>query len=137
MVRVTRAGEYAIRGMIRLARDGGDSLALIADIAAAEGVSKSFLAKQFQRLVKAGLVESSRGAAGGVALARPAEQISLRDIIEAVEGPVELNRCLSASDRCKNADTCPLSDVWREAQTRMLDVLGGVTLAKITNRPNA
>ena len=75
MVRVTRAGEYAIRGMIRLARDGGEGLALIADIAASEGVSKSFLAKQFQRLVKAGLVESSRGAAGGVALARPAEQI--------------------------------------------------------------
>ncbi len=131
MVRVTRAGEYAIRGMIRLSSDAGNGLALIADIAKAEGVSKSFLAKQFQRLVRAGLVESSRGAAGGVALARAADQISLRDIIEAVEGPVELNRCLSASDRCKNAETCPLADVWREAQTRMLDVLAGVTLAKV------
>ncbi len=66
-----------------------------------------------------------------VALAKAADQISLRDIIEAVEGPVELNRCLSANDRCKNAETCPLSGVWREAQARMLDVLAGVTLAKV------
>jgi len=131
MVRVTRAGEYAIRGMIRLAKGDGASLALIADIAEAEGVSKSFLAKQFQRLVKAGLLESSRGAAGGVGLAKPADQISLRDIIEAVEGPVELNRCLSADDRCQNAAKCPLSDVWREAQEKMLAVLGNVSLAKV------
>ncbi len=130
MVRVTRAGEYAIRGMIRLAKDGGEGLVLIADIAKAEGVSKTFLAKQFQRLVRAGLLESSRGAAGGVALARPPGEITLRDVVEAVEGPVELNRCLSVADRCKNAETCPLADVWREAQTRMLDVLATMTLAK-------
>jgi len=132
MVRLTRAGEYAIRGMIRLAKNGGEGLVLIADVAKAEGVSKSFLAKQFQRLVKAGLLESSRGASGGVALARPAAQITLRDIVEAVEGPVELNRCLAANDRCKNADACPLSPVWREAQERMLEVLSRVTLAYVS-----
>ena len=137
MVRVTRAGEYAIRGMIRLAKNGGDGLALIADVAQAEGVSKSFLAKQFQRLVKAGLLESSRGAAGGVALAKPADQITLRDIIEAVEGPVELNRCLSMNDRCANADDCPLAPMWREAQEKMLEVLAKATLAQITGAKRA
>ena len=135
MFRVTRAGEYAIRGMIRLARgNGSDDLVLISDIAEEEGVSKSFLAKQFQRLVKAGLLESSRGASGGVGLARPAGEITLRDIVEAVEGPVELNQCLSAKDRCKNAPNCPLSPVWREAQERMLDVLSRVTLAQVTGK---
>ena len=138
MVRLTRAGECAIRGMVRLAKmNGGDGLALIADIAREEGVSKAFLAKQFQRLVRAKLVESSRGASGGVALARPASEITLRDIVEAVEGRIELNECLSAAERCKNAETCALSAIWREAQEKMLDVLSKATLAQIVGmKPN-
>ena len=134
MVRVTRAGEYAIRGMMYLARRGTDDLTLIGDIAKAEKLSSSFLAKIFQGLAKTGLVESHRGAAGGVSLGRPADEISLRDIIEAVEGPVALNRCLLEDDPCEKAANCPLAPVWREAQARLLGVLEDATLDKFNGR---
>ena len=134
MVRLTRAGEYAIRGMIYLAQQTPDDLTLIADIAKAEKVSGSFLAKIFQTLSKAGLVESQRGAAGGVSLGRAPDQISLKDIVEAVEGPLALNRCLEADDPCEKAADCPLASVWREAQERLLAVLEAATLDKYNGR---
>ncbi len=135
MVRLTRAGEYAIRGMVYLSQQQStDALTLIADIARTQKVSSSFLAKVFQSLSRAGLVESQRGAAGGVALGRPAHEISLRDIVEAVEGPVALNVCLVSDDPCENAENCPLAPVWREAQKRLLTVLESATLDKFDGR---
>ena len=135
MVRLTRAGEYAIRGMVYLSQQQStDALTLIADIARTQKVSSSFLAKVFQSLSRAGLVESQRGAAGGVALGRPAHEISLRDIVEAVEGPVALNECLVSDDPCENAENCPLAPVWREAQKRLLTVLESATLDKFDGR---
>lgn len=135
MVRLTRAGEYAIRGMVYLSQQQStDALTLIADIARTQKVSSSFLAKVFQSLSRAGLVESQRGAAGGVALGRPAHEISLRDIVEAVEGPVALNECLVSDDPCENAENCPLAPVWREAQKRLLTVLASATLDKFDGR---
>jgi len=135
MVRLTRAGEYAIRGMVYLAQQHAtEGLTLIGEVARAEKVSSSFLAKIFQSLSRAGLVESQRGAAGGVALGRPAHEISLRDIVEAVEGPVALNRCLVLDDPCERAETCPVAPVWREAQKRLLAVLESATLDKFDGR---
>ena len=134
MVRLTRAGEYAIRGMVYLASRPKDTLTLISDIANAQDVSASFLAKIFQGLSKAGLVESQRGASGGVSLGRDAEEISLRHIIEAVEGPMALNRCLMTENPCENTATCLLSPVWKEAQDRLLEVLEGFTLDKVNGR---
>lgn len=128
MVRLTRAGEYAIRGMLYLSKQSGDRLTLISEIAAAQEVSASFLAKVFQNLTKAGLVHSQRGAAGGVSLGRPADRISLKDIIEAIEGPFALNECLLPEDPCRNRDDCPLSAVWGRAQEKMVEVLADVTL---------
>ena len=136
MVRLTRAGEYAIRGMIYLSQQPREHLTLIADIAHAEGVSASFLAKIFQSLAKAGLVESQRGAAGGVSLGRPAERISLKNIVEAVEGPMALNRCLLPERPCENATNCPVAPVWREAQAQMLAVLANATLDKFNGKWN-
>ena len=134
MVRLTRAGEYAIRGMAYLATQPRDTLTLISDIAKAQEVSSSFLAKIFQGLSKAGLVESQRGATGGVSLGRDPSEISLAQVIEAVEGPMALNRCLLLENPCKNAPTCPLSPVWREAQGRLLGVLEGFTLDQLDGR---
>jgi len=131
MVRLTRAGEYAIRGMVYLSQRPREELTLISDIAKSQKVSASFLAKIFQGLTKAGLVESQRGKAGGVNLGREPGRISLRDILEAVEGPIAINRCLRSKDRCENAPKCPLSGVWREAQEKLLEVLQKVTLDRV------
>jgi Rrf2 family protein len=120
--------------MVYLSRQPRDALTLISNIARAQKVSSSFLAKIFQGLAKAGLVQSQRGAAGGVSLAREPERISLRNIVEAVEGPVAINRCLLPEDRCENAPTCPLAVVWREAQKKLLEVLENVTLDRVNGR---
>jgi Rrf2 family protein len=120
--------------MIYLAKQPREELTLISEIAKAQKVSASFLAKIFQGLAKAGLVDSMRGAAGGVNLARDPKEISLRNIVEAVEGPMALNRCLRAKDPCENTRTCPLAEVWREAQENMLGVLETATLDSVNGK---
>jgi Rrf2 family protein len=114
--------------MVHLSRQPSDALTLISDVAKAQGVSESFLAKIFQKLARAGLVDSQRGVGGGVALAHPVNEISIRDIVEAVEGPVKLNRC----GTCENAPDCLLVSVWREAQEKMLEVLADTTLDRLS-----
>ena len=89
MLRLTRAGEYAIRGMCYLAQQPTDKLTLIGDIAKEQGCSASFLAKIFQSLSKAGLIDSQRGVSGGVSLACVPEEINLKQIIEAYRGQSE------------------------------------------------
>jgi len=134
LVRLTRAGEYAIRGMLYLALQPAEALTQIADVAARQGVSPGFLAKIFQELSRAGLVDSHRGAGGGVSLALPAERINIRMVIEAVEGPIALNNCLMEQDGCERAQECVLVGMWREAQEAMLTVFEGATLAELACR---
>jgi Rrf2 family transcriptional regulator, iron-sulfur cluster assembly transcription factor len=133
-VRLTRAGEYAIKGMVYLALQPADGLVQIADIAGRQGVSPGFLAKIFQELSRAGLVESHRGAGGGVSLGLPADQVTLRMIIEAVEGPIALNNCLLQEDGCPKAKECGLAVTWREAQGALTGVLERTTLADLAGR---
>ena len=129
MVKLTRAGEYAIKGMVFLAQQSGEGLTLIADVAASQDVSAGFLAKIFQSLSRAGLVDSHRGAGGGVSLGMSAERINIRMIIEAVEGPIALNNCLLEHGGCEDADHCALAGMWQHAQDAMLRVLEGTNLA--------
>ena len=137
MVRLTRAGEYAIRGMLYLAQQPADGLTLIADVARSQGVSAGFLAKIFQELARAGLVDSYRGAGGGVSLGKRADAINLRMIIEAVEGPVALNNCLAQDERCANVGSCCLAETWRQAQEAMLTVLERKNLGELAAEQRA
>ena len=84
-MRLTRGADYGARGIIQLAKLPAGSVALVSVLAAVEGLSVSYLAKIFQELAKAGLVRSHRGARGGFSLARPPADITLKEIIEAVE----------------------------------------------------
>jgi Rrf2 family transcriptional regulator, iron-sulfur cluster assembly transcription factor len=128
MLHVTRKGDYAIRGMVYLAGRPEGEFSLLGDIAAGVDVPKALLAKIFQQFNKVGLVSSVRGAGGGFTLRRPAEQISLLEIIEDVEGPILLNRCLLAEGACGRDSICTVHPVWREVQESMRSVLGGVSL---------
>jgi Rrf2 family protein len=131
MMELTRKGEYAIRGMIHLAQMQPGKVALISDIAAAVDVPQPFLAKILQNFAKLGLVISSRGSGGGFLLARPAEQITLRQIVEAVEGPIIPNRCLMAGAACDRQKGCNVHPVWRRVQGEVELILDGVTLAEL------
>ncbi len=136
-LQLTRGGEYAIRAMTYLARYPEGHVASLRDIGRAQEIPESFLAKILQSLVHAGLAVSQRGAHGGFALARPAEQITMRDVIEAVDGPISVNLCTLDPEECKRSSTCEVHKAWLRAQEQLMDVLGGVTLKSLAPQPVA
>jgi len=131
-LQLTRGGEYALRAMSYLARRPVGEISALHDVGAEQDIPESFLAKIFQSLVHSGLVVSQRGAHGGFSLARPPADITVRDVIEAVDGPIALNGCVLWPDDCQRSGDCRMHDVWMLAQERMMSVLGEVTLAQLT-----
>jgi Rrf2 family iron-sulfur cluster assembly transcriptional regulator len=136
-LQLTRGGEYAVRAMTYLARFPEGHVASLRDIGRAQEIPESFLAKILQSLVHAGLAVSQRGAHGGFALARPAEQITMREVIEAVDGPISVNVCTLDPEDCKRSGSCEVHKTWLRAQEQLMDVLGGVTLSSLAPQPVA
>ena len=101
------------------------------DVGSEQNIPESFLAKIFQNLVHGGLVVSHRGARGGFALARPCDQISVAQVVEAVDGPVSLNDCVLSPETCERSDDCSMHRVWLRAQGLMMGVLDDVTFADL------
>lgn len=131
MMQITRQTEYAIRGLQELARRDQDSPVQLKVIAGSCDVSEAFLAKIFQMLAQAGIVKSHRGVKGGFSLGRPADQISLREVVEICEGGIVLNHCLRKIDPCKNTENCRVAGVWREAQDALVGALEKTHLADV------
>jgi Rrf2 family protein len=123
--------------MTYLARFPEGHVASLHDIGQAQEIPESFLAKILQILVHAGLAVSQRGAHGGFALARPAEQITMRDVIEAVDGPISVNLCTLDPEECERSGNCEVHKAWLRAQEQLMDVLGGVTLSSLAPQPVA
>ena len=130
---LTRKGEYAIRGIIYLAQQPPGRVALISEIAAAAEVPQTFLAKIFQSFAKLGLVNSSRGTGGGFTLAKPPAAITLRQVVEAVEGPILPNRCLGG-EACDRGGPCLVHGVWKRVQSEVVQILDGVTIESLARR---
>jgi Rrf2 family protein len=131
-MKLTRGGEYGIRGVLYLAKQEEGKVSMLSAIAKAQDVPPRFLAKIFQALAKAGVVRSHRGAKGGFSLARPAAEVTIKDVIEAVEGPIYLNVCLAAPGECDRDHICPLHSVWQEAQQKMMEVLARTNFEEMT-----
>lgn len=125
---LTRGADYGTRGVIYLAKQPNNAVVLVGDIAREEGIPESYLAKIFQDLAKGGILRSHRGAKGGFSLARPAQDITLREVIEAVDGPIALIHCLATYETCERQETCALIPVFRQAQTQLLSLLESKTL---------
>ncbi|AJE03186.1 RrF2 family transcriptional regulator [Geobacter pickeringii] len=134
MMELTRKGEYAIRGIVYLAQLPPGKVALISEIAEAADVPQTFLAKILQSFAKIGIVKSFRGAGGGFTLGRSAGKITLREVVEAVEGPIMPNRCLLGAGSCERDGTCGVHPVWREVQGKVVEVLEGVTIEELAAR---
>ncbi len=135
-LQLTRGGEYAIRAMTYLAHRPVGEISSLRDVGAEQDIPESFLAKIFQRLVHAGLVASQRGAHGGFSLARPPAAITVREVVEAVDGPIALNGCVLWPEDCRRSGDCRMHEVWLLAQERMMDVLEEVTLAELAPAPS-
>jgi Rrf2 family protein len=134
-LRITKADDYAIRAMIHLACLPDGRVALRQQIAEAQNIPASFMAKILRRLVRASLLNSARGVNGGFALARPAAEISLLDIVEAIDGPLALAECANDPEACKFSCNCPARPVWVRVQAGVQDVLGGASLEALVSAP--
>ncbi|MGE5123006.1 MAG: RrF2 family transcriptional regulator [Acidobacteriaceae bacterium] len=131
-MQITRQADYAVRAMAYLAQLGPDHRAATGVIAHEKSIPPSFLAKIVSQLSVAGLLQTSRGARGGVSLAKPAEAISLLDVVEAIDGPIMLNDCVNETSTCSFDDDCPLKPVWCEAQKQLVDHLSNANFAQFT-----
>ncbi len=103
----------------------------VAEVAAAADVPPSLMSKILQRLASAHLVVSYRGKEGGFELARPTAEISLLDVLVAMEGPLCLNICLASAGTCDRRPWCAAHLVWAEAQRKMATVLGSASLQQL------
>jgi len=128
-------GRYALRALLYLAWTGERVPAQ--RISADAHVPRRLLARILARLSNAGLVASELGRAGGSRLARPADQITLRDAVEAVEGPFGVTRCIVQDRTCGQGAPCALHKAWEEGQRAILDYLATQTLEEfLTQNPS-
>lgn len=133
-MQITRTEEYGLRGVLFLAKQSPEKGTLISEISRDQDIPATFLAKIFQRLSKAGLLRSVRGSKGGFFLGKPACEITVREVMEALEGPIALNRCLLREGECEKEEGCPLHPVWEEVQYRVLEILDKTTIDDLAKR---
>jgi Rrf2 family protein len=133
-MQITRAGEYGVLGLMHLARRRPGQMAMINEVSRTERIPKSFLAKIFQNLVKAGLVRSIRGAGGGFVLVKDPAQVSVLEIIEAIEGKIVFQRCKQLKRDCEHPGGCALCGLFEQAQDGVKDVLLRTTLVDLIHR---
>jgi Rrf2 family protein len=133
-MQITRQADYALRAMLFLAELDENTRAATSQIAKEKQIPPSFLAKIISQLSIAGIINTSRGARGGVTLARPAEEITLLEVIEAIDGPIALNQCTLSKNGCPFMDTCPIHDVWCEAQAELVKRLSSTNFAQMKSK---
>ena len=130
---ITRETDYAIRCILYLSHKQGE-INMVEDIAREMQIPKSFLAKIVQKLARASLVKSFRGVKGGFQLARLPEEISLLDVMEAIEGDVSINVCALDQTLCGRSKTCSVHPVWVEIRKDFRKILKKYNFARLKNR---
>jgi Rrf2 family protein len=130
-VRTTAKADYAVRAAVELAASAGDGTMKAEQIAEAQSIPLNFLENILAELRRAGIVESRRGAAGGYLLAKPPEDVSLADVIRAVEGPLANVRGMSPDVLEYEGSAERLRDVWVALRASVRAVLEQVTLADV------
>ena len=126
-MQITRQADYALRAVIYLSRLKPEERAATSQIAEDQQIPPSFLAEIVSQLSVAGLLQTSRGARGGVSLARPPEDITVLDVVEAIDGPILLNECVACGGNCSFTDDCPMKPIWDETQNALVDRLKKIT----------
>ncbi len=135
-MQITRQADYAVRAVLYLAQLGSEQRASTSQIAQEQQIPPSFLAKIVSQLSVAGLLQTSRGARGGVSLARSAETISLLEVVEAIDGPILLNECVAGNGVCTFGEDCPMRPIWCDAQAELVDRLKQTTFSNFIQPAN-
>lgn len=131
---ISRQADYAVRAVLHLAQERPDRRVRRVDIVEAQEVPGAFLTKILSRLTAAGIVDSRRGVNGGMKLARPAGEITLLEVVEAVDGPVRLNPCLLRPGTCPRDTYCAVHPVWARLTNELRGWLTEVTFADLARR---
>ena len=130
-MQITRQADYALRAMIYLARLEPNQRAATSQIAQEQHIPPSFLAKIISQLSIAGLIHTSRGARGGVSMARTPGEVSILEVVEAIDGPIALNECTAISGSCQFGDNCPMRPIWCDTQAELVEKLRATTFAQV------
>ena len=130
-MQITRQADYALRAVKYLAHLAPNEKAATSAIAAEQRIPPSFLAKIISQLSIAGLIHTARGARGGVFLSRSAADISILDVVEAIDGPITMNECTTNPNTCSFSSDCVLHDIWCSTRTELMTKLKKTTFAQI------
>lgn len=133
-MQITRQADYAVRAVLHLAKVGGTERSATSAIAREQNIPPSFLAKIISQLSIAGLLHTSRGARGGVILARDPKDITLLEVVEAIDGPIQLNECVGDSGACMFDKACPIKPVWCDAQEELVRRLKATNFADLLSK---
>jgi Rrf2 family iron-sulfur cluster assembly transcriptional regulator len=125
---VRRNTDYAVRLMVNLARNYRKGPVSTRTAAAEEDVPYQLACKLMQKMHNSKLLESSMGPRGGFNLSRDPSKITLLELVETIQGPITVNRCLSGPDRCPRQESCPVTVKLARIQEYICDFLGGITL---------
>ena len=131
---IGRQSDYAARIVLHLACLGDDIQIPTKEIAAKRLLPPPFVRRIVARLAGAGILRTMRGAGGGIRLARPASEISLLDVVRAIEGGVVLNRCVDEPSACPLTEACPVQRAWAGATRQLESYLAAVRFDQLTTR---
>jgi Rrf2 family protein len=125
---------YGARAMLELASHYGEGPIELKEIAKKENISLKYLEQVINPLRGAGLVKAVRGSKGGYSLAKPPSEICLYDVVETLEGPLNLLECLRDSKVCQKVPSCVTRDIWREVSEAISKIFYSITLEDMVNR---
>ncbi|MDD6040093.1 MAG: Rrf2 family transcriptional regulator [Clostridia bacterium] len=132
-MKLSTRGKYGLYAMYYLAMHDGEGPQTLQNISTV-GVPKQYLEQILGNLRRAGLVSTVRGAQGGYQMARKPEETTLRDIIDAVEGPIELSECTASEQSCQRSGTCPVRWVWQRVTDSINSELEKIRLSDMLNQ---
>jgi Rrf2 family protein len=133
-MRLSTRGRYGTRALLDIALNQGEAPVSLKDIARRQTISIHYLEHLIAPLIKGGILKSSRGVGGGVALARPASEIRLDEVIELLEGPLSLTDCAGDPAQCGRSAFCATHDLWTELSAAIDGVLESMTLQDLAER---
>ncbi len=129
---IRRDTDYALRALVYLASRRGNVVSA-AEVAAQQDVPLEFLQKLFQKCARAGIVGAHRGVRGGFFLTKDPRDTTVLEVVESIQGPLTMNKCLLGKEGCPRATGCPLKSKWIGIEAQIADFLRGVTLDDLVN----
>lgn len=136
-MKLSTRSRYGTRALLDLAQNYGEQVIPLREIARRQEISLSYLEHLVGPLVDAKLIQTIRGAKGGLRLAKAPEDIRMSEVVSLLEGPLEPAECVHSPDKCSRSDFCATRDVWGEMGRAMNEVLEQTTLADLVSRQQA